>query len=48
MRVSVFACLCVLLLPGEWLKESEEASERELREAARLALLVTGPSRTGG
>lgn len=36
------------LVPGEWLKESEEASDREWREAALLALRVTGPSRTGG
>lgn len=34
--------------PGEWLNESEEASDREWREAALLALRVTGPSRTGG
>lgn len=34
--------------PGEWLKESDEASDSEWREAARLALRVTGPSRTGG
>lgn len=36
------------LLPGEWLKESDEASDREWRDAALLALRVTGPSRTGG
>ena len=34
--------------PGEWLNESEEASDKEWREAALLALRVTGPSRTGG
>lgn len=34
--------------PGEWLNESEEASDREWSEAALLALRVTGPSRTGG
>lgn len=39
-------CLCIS--PGEWLNESEEASDRECREAALLALRVTGPSRTGG
>ena len=41
-----FTCECGL--PGEWLKESDEASDREWREAALLALRVTGPSRTGG
>lgn len=34
--------------PGEWLNESEEASDRDWMEAALLALRVTGPSRTGG
>ncbi len=38
--------LCIS--PGEWLNESEDASDREWREAALLALRVTGPSRTGG
>ena len=38
----------VCISPGEWLNESEEASDREWREAALLALRVTGPSRTGG
>lgn len=36
------------MLPGEWRKESEEASDSECREAARLALRVTGPALTGG
>jgi len=36
------------LSPVEWLNESEEASDKEWREAALLALRVTGPSRTGG
>lgn len=36
------------ILPGEWFNESEEASDREWREAALLALRVTGRSRTGG
>lgn len=38
--------LCIS--PGEWLNESEEASDRDWMEAALLALRVTGPSRTGG
>lgn len=36
------------ILPGEWFNESEEASDREWREVALLALRVTGRSRTGG
>ncbi len=42
------ACIRMCVSPGEWLKESVEASDSEWRDAARLALRVTGPSLTGG